>query len=94
MPLIKPTYAPGKKGNVGQWSPSIDRIDNTKGYTKDNCRIVVWMFNLAKNNYKDTDLMKLSLAIVKNVLIDIDEGNKEPAFVKYLDGIQNGLKAA
>lgn len=31
------------------WSPSLDRIDNTKGYTPDNTRIVCWAYNQAKS---------------------------------------------
>lgn len=41
----------------GKWcnplSCSIDRIDNTKGYTKDNIQLVTWAFNNARRN---TDL--------------------------------------
>lgn len=41
-------------GNIG-WtrgddSPSIDRIDNAKGYTKDNIHIISWRANRLKND--------------------------------------------
>jgi len=32
---------------------SPDRIDSTKGYTKDNTRWVVWIFNLMCSNFSD-----------------------------------------
>jgi hypothetical protein len=32
-------------------SMSIDRIDNTKGYTKDNVRFVCWWLNCAMNQW-------------------------------------------
>lgn len=28
--------------------PSLDRIDPTKGYTKDNCRFMEWMENVRR----------------------------------------------
>lgn len=43
---------------------SLDRINPAQGYTKSNCRIVAWMFNLAKNAYTDQDVLRLALAVV------------------------------
>jgi hypothetical protein len=45
------------------WSPSIDRIDNTKGYTRRNCRLVVWLYNAAKNKHDDADVLLLAEAL-------------------------------
>ena len=40
------------KGQFGQWdSPSIDRIDSSKGYTLDNVRLVFISVNLALNQF-------------------------------------------
>lgn len=36
--------------------PSIDRIDNNKGYTMDNIRIVTNGYNQMRNRYKDSDV--------------------------------------
>lgn len=36
-----------------QYAPSIDRIDNSKGYTTDNCQVVIWAYNCAKGPYTD-----------------------------------------
>jgi hypothetical protein len=41
------------------YAPSIDRIDSTKGYTKDNCKLVIWAFNRAKGKYTETVLYKI-----------------------------------
>jgi hypothetical protein len=44
--------------------PSIDRIDNTKGYTKDNCRIVCVIYNKAKSDYNDEDVIKMAKGLL------------------------------
>lgn len=40
-------------------SPSIDRIDNNKGYTKDNVRIISVKANFIKSNYSLDELEKI-----------------------------------
>jgi hypothetical protein len=62
------------------FSPSIDRIDNAKGYTKDNVRFVVYCMNLALhmfgenifrylvNQYVQTANKKRTTITVKNIL--------------------------
>ena len=35
--------------------PSIDRIDSSKGYTPDNCRVVLLIINQAKNDISEDD---------------------------------------
>lgn len=37
----------GRKGRPGPLTPSIDRIDSNRGYTKDNCRIICFSLNTA-----------------------------------------------
>lgn len=34
-------------GRALPMAPSIDRIDNRKGYTQDNCRVILWCLNRA-----------------------------------------------
>ena len=41
------------------FAPSIDRIDPQKGYTKDNCRMVIGMYNRAKGEGTDEDVMRM-----------------------------------
>lgn len=38
---------------------SVDRIDNNKGYTKDNCRIISWKANKVRMDSTLEDLKKL-----------------------------------
>lgn len=33
-------------GHRNPYSPSLDRKDSTKGYTKENCRIILWALNM------------------------------------------------
>ena len=40
-------------GNKHPRNPSIDRIDSSRGYTPDNCRIALWMLNAGKNDAED-----------------------------------------
>lgn len=42
------------------FSPSVDRIDSNKGYTQENCRVIVLIANLAKNNWNDEALYILA----------------------------------
>jgi hypothetical protein len=44
-------------------APSIDRIDSTLGYTKENCRLVVTIYNFAKNEWSDADVLMLAKAL-------------------------------
>ena len=58
--------APEGRARAGNhnFAPSIDRIDHTKGYTEDNCRLVVWIFNGAKGVGTDEDVMRLARAML------------------------------
>ena len=46
------------------FSPSIDRIDSSKGYTKENTHLVVWIYNSAKKQFKHEDVIKLDKALI------------------------------
>ena len=48
--------------------PSIDRVDNTKGYLKENCRIVCVIFNKAKSDYSETDVIKMAKGLVEKCI--------------------------
>lgn len=62
--------------NTGKWGhgsqnpfgPSLDRTDPFGGYTKDNVKVVVWIYNVGKQNNTHEDIMTLARALVnKNV---------------------------
>ena len=52
------------EGKRKAFSPSIDRIDPKKGYTKDNCQVVCWIYNAAKQEFTHADIEKLSSAVL------------------------------
>lgn len=54
------------KGNQNAFSPSIDRIDSSKGYTQDNCRIVLWAVNRFKGDESDEIMRQIARLIVGN----------------------------
>jgi hypothetical protein len=56
---IKLDKAQGK--GIKDSSPSLDRIDNSKGYTKDNVLIVSYRANRIKSNASADELMKIAL---------------------------------
>lgn len=51
---------------MNPFAPSIDRVDSNKGYTKDNCRVVSWMYNCGKSTYTDDVLYIICKAVIDN----------------------------
>lgn len=49
----------------GPFCASIDRIDSDKGYTKDNCRMILLAENLSKNSWDDEALFQICEAMLK-----------------------------
>lgn len=50
---------------MAPFTHSVDRTDPSKGYTKDNCKMVIWIYNAAKgsNSHEDVMIMARSLCI-------------------------------
>jgi hypothetical protein len=60
--LQLPTWIDKKEINTA----SMDRIDPSKGYTKENCQIISVMANFAKNDFSDLDMKEFCKQIVEN----------------------------
>ena len=50
-------------GRARPFSPSLDRLHSEKGYTKDNVRVVCWIYNAAKGSWTHDDVVKLAKAV-------------------------------
>lgn len=48
----------------GPFSPSIDRRDPGLGYTEQNARVVIWLYNCAKGTSRDTDVLIMARALL------------------------------
>ena len=46
------------------WVPSLDRIDSDEGYTVSNVQLVCWMYNAAKTQFTDADVLKFCKAVI------------------------------
>jgi hypothetical protein len=46
------------------FSPSIDQVNPRKGYTKNNCRIVLWAINAFKHDGTDEDMYLIAAALM------------------------------
>ena len=49
------------------WSPSIDRIDSSKGYSPENCRLVCTIDNLSLNEWGDEIFFEMIEAAARRV---------------------------
>jgi len=47
-------------------TPSIDKIEPLKGYTKENVQIVCWWYNLSKSVFTDEEVFQLCKAVIKH----------------------------
>jgi len=61
------TMEPDKSGRASPLSPSLDRIDSSRGYTRDNVQVVVWIYNNAKSHWGVGALHTLARALVQQI---------------------------
>ena len=61
---IKMIWGGGKAGPINM---SIDRIDQSRGYYKDNVRLVCHSINSFRGQMSDTDMLKIALQLVSNM---------------------------
>ena len=67
--------------NTNPFSPSLDRIDNLKGYTPDNVRVVLFCVNSALNSYG----LKFMVPIFKKLIKSYNAKQKSTAPVPNTD---------
>ena len=53
------------------FSPSIDKITPEGGYTKDNCRIILWALNSFKRDSSDSDMFFIAEKLIQNRSPDV-----------------------
>jgi len=46
------------------WAPSLDRRDNSKGYTLDNVRVVAYRVNLMRREMTDDEFLAIAHALI------------------------------
>jgi hypothetical protein len=49
------------------YSPSIDRIDSKKGYTQDNCRIILVSVNMGLGEWGLENYINIAKKVIKNL---------------------------
>jgi len=67
--IIIPEYCPLLKVKLDSWGhkdycPSLDRIDNTKGYTKENIWVISFLANRMKNSATKEELLQFAESIL------------------------------
>jgi hypothetical protein len=65
IPIIK-EYKKGTKGGPSPNSPSLDRIDNSKGYVKGNVRVISHKANTMKHNATSLELIRFAEWVLFN----------------------------
>lgn len=58
------------KGDGGDWNWSVDRIDSTGGYDRDNVQVVCWIYNRAKGASTDAAVLHMAVALVGKQIQD------------------------
>lgn len=48
------------------WVPSLDRTKPSEGYTPENTRVVVWLYNAAKHEFGDAAVLEMARLLVAN----------------------------
>lgn len=57
----------GNASRKNPFAPSLDRIDNTKGYVRSNVRLVLWAVNLMHGEMTDEQLVEMCKAVIRGM---------------------------
>jgi hypothetical protein len=73
-------------GNAHPYYPTVDKINPSKGYTKDNCRIVCWFVNRAKGTMSDSEFIACANLIAYMNPMPFEDVKKElrRSFLTYM----------
>lgn len=63
--LCEVTHLPfvSSEKKMAPFAASVDRTDPNKGYTKDNCKMVIWAYNACKGDNSHEDVMIMARAL-------------------------------
>lgn len=61
-PYLNVSLEPSRRAR-SPWAPSLDRIDNSKGYTPDNVKLTSWVWNLMRGDLS----VEEALAVVERI---------------------------
>lgn len=57
--ILLEASAANTKTYSNPWTISVDRMDNSKGYTKDNVRLVTYMYNTCKGQWTEEQVVHM-----------------------------------
>lgn len=52
--------------HANPFAPSIDRLDCSEGYTEQNCRLVVWIYNVMRQDFSDEHIERFARSFAGN----------------------------
>jgi hypothetical protein len=66
--FVSSEYNHGGKPHQSPYSPSLDQITPSAGYTKDNVRVTILIYNVARKHWKDEDILNMAKSLVSVTL--------------------------
>lgn len=61
---VSPRSGGDNYSNRSSFCPSLDKIDPFKGYTPDNVQVVCWIYNVAKQQSTDEEVLKFCESVI------------------------------